>query len=125
MFRLGQHVTVEQFYKYATKYATLGMELSKTVCYDCDLADEDYECSCENNPYTITLRYSLVDFPDIEDYVDDYVDYFPSGLTLKPGYIWDSEENGVYPLMGAWDYVSREYTISKLPVLKLLKRKEI
>lgn len=121
MFRLGQHVTVEQFYK----YATLGMELSKTVCDDCDLADEDYECSCENNPYTITLRYSLVDFPDIEDYVDDYVDYFPSGLTLKPGYIWDSEKNGVYPLMGAWDYVSREYTISKLPVLKLLKRKEI
>ena len=110
MFRLGQHVTVEEFYK----YAPLGMELSKTVC-------DDYE----DDPYTITLRYSLADFPDIEDYVDDYVGYFPSGLTLKPGYIWDSEENGVYPLMGAWDCIPREYTISKLPKLKLLKRKEI
>ena len=110
MFRLGQHVTVEEFYK----YAPLGMELSKTVC-------DEYE----NDPYTITLRYSLADFHDIEDYMDNYVEYFPSGLTLKPGYIWDSEENGLYPLMGAWDRVSREYTISKLPVLKLLKRKEI
>ena len=121
MFRLGQHVTVEEFYK----YAPLGMELSKTVCDDCDIEDEDYECSCENNPYTITLRYSLVDFPDTEEFGDNYIEYFPSGLTLKPGYLWDSEENGLYPLMGAWDYVSRDYTISKLPKLKLLKRKEI
>ena len=110
MFRLGQHVTVEQFYK----YAPLGMELSKIVC-------DDYEY----DPYTITLRYSLADFSDIEDYADNYVGYFPSVLTLKPGYIWDSEKNGVYPLMGAWDRVPREYTISKLPKLKLLKRKEI
>lgn len=43
MFRLGQHVTVEQFYK----YAPLGMELSKTVCDDCHMEDEDYECHCE------------------------------------------------------------------------------
>ena len=110
MFRLGQHVTVEQFYK----YAPLGMELSKTVCDD-----------CEDAPYTITLRYSLVDFPDMEEFSDSYIEYFPSGLTLKPGYIWDSEENGLYPLMGAWDCVSREYTISKLPALKLFKRKDI
>ena len=121
MFRFGQHVTVEQFYK----YAPLGMELSKTVCDDCDIEDEDYECSCENNPYTITLRYSLVDLPDMEEFSDSYVEYFPSGLTLKPGYLWDSEENGLYPLMGAWDCVSREYTISKLPALKLFKRKDI
>ena len=121
MFRLGQHVTVEQFYK----YAPLGMELSKTVCDDCDIEDEDYECSCENNQYTITLRYSLVDFPDTEEFSDSYIEYFPSGLTLKPGYLWDSEENGLYPLMGAWEYVSRDYPISKLPKLKLLKRKEI
>ena len=90
------------------------MELSKTVC-------DDYE----DAPYTITLRYSLADFHDIEDYVDDYVGYFPSGLTLKPGYLWDSEEGGLYTLMGAWDCVSREYTISKLPALKLFKRKDI
>ena len=121
MFRLGQHVTVEQFYK----YAPLGMELSKTVCDDCDIEDEDYECSCENNQYTITLRYSLVDFTGMEEFSDSYIEYFPSGLTLKPGYLWDSEENGLYPLMGAWDYVSREYTISKLPALKLFKRKDI
>ena len=119
MFRLGQHVTVEQFYK----YAPLGMELSKTVCDDCDI--EGCECSCENNPYTITLRYSLVDFPDREEFSDSYIEYFPSGLTLKPGYLWDSEEDGLYPLMGAWDCVSRKYTISKLPILKLLKRKYI
>ena len=121
MFRLGQHVTVEEFYK----YAPLGMELSKTVCDDCCLEDEDYECSCESNPYTISLRYSLADFPDIEDYVDNYVGCFPPGLTLKPGYIWDSENSGIYPLMGAWEYVPIEYAISKLPKLKLLKRKEV
>ena len=121
MFRLGQHVTAEEFYK----YATLGMELSKTVCNNCDIEDEDYECSCENNPYTITLRYSLVDFPDMGEFSYNYMEYFPSGLTPKPGYIWDSEENGLYPLTVAWDSVPREYTISKLPVLKLLKRKEL
>lgn len=121
MFRLGQHVTVEQFYK----YAPLGMELSKTVCDDCHMEDEDYECHCENGPCTITLRYSLVDFHDMEEFSDSYIECFPSGLTLKPGYLWDSEENGLYPLMGAWDWVSREYTISKLPALKLFKRKDI
>ena len=113
MFRLGQHVTVEEFYK----YAPLGMELSKTICDDdCDLEDEDYD---------ITLRYSLADFPDTVSYRDEYIEHFPPDLTLKPGYIWDSEDSGIYPLMGAWEYVPREYTISKLPVLKLLKRKEV
>ena len=121
MFRLGQYVTVEEFYK----YAPLGMELSRTICDDCDLEDEDYECPCENNPYTITVRYSLADFPDTVYYRDNYIEHFPPGLTLKPGYIWDSGDSGIYPLMGAWEYVPREYTISKLPVLKLLKRKEV
>ena len=121
MFRLGQHVTVEEFYK----YAPLGMELSRTICDDCDLEDEDYECPCENNHYTITLRYSLADFPDTVSYRDGYIEHFPPGLTLKPGYIWDSENIGIYPLMGAWEYVPIEYAISKLPKLKLLKRKEV
>lgn len=120
MFRLGQHVTVEEFYK----YAPLGMELSKTFCDDCDIEDEDYECSCENNPCTITLRYSLIDFPDMGELSYNYIECFPSGLTLKPGYLWESEADGLYPLMGAWDRVPR-YTISKLPVLKLLKRKPL
>ncbi len=122
MFRLGQHVTVEEFYK----YAPLGMELSRTICDDdCDLEDEDYGCPCENNTYVITLRYSLADFHDTVSYRDEYIEHFPPDLTLKPGYIWDSEDSGIYPLMGAWEYVPIKYAISKLPVLKLFKRKDI
>lgn len=121
MFRLGQHVTVEEFYK----YAPLGMELSRTICDDdCDLEYEDYEYPCENNQYVITLRYYLADFPDTVSYRDEYIEHFPPDLTLKPGFIWDSSEYGVEQLY-SWSSIPNDFVVHKLPKIKILKRKEL
>ena len=129
MFTLGQTVTAEQFYK----FAPFGLEIINhkyrdcECCYEEDEDDDDAECCCGSGEHDIILRYSLSRFPPLTSAANirSYESNFPAGLAPKPGFIWDSEESGLYPLMGAWDYVSREYTISKLPKLKLLKRKEI
>ena len=113
MFRLGQHVTVEEFYK----YAPLGMELSKTVC-------DDDECYCGSGEYEIILRYSLTDFHPLTSTAttQTYSSRFPPGLAPKPGFIWDSEEYGIEQLY-SWTSIHDDFIIHKLPTIRLLKRK--
>ena len=126
MFKLGDTVTVEQFYK----FAPLGLELicyeyrDCECCYEEDEDDDDTECSCGSGEYEIVLHYSLIDFPPLRDpsNTQTYSSRFPPGLAPKPGFIWDSSEYGIEQLY-SWTSIHDDFTVHKLPTIPLLKRK--
>lgn len=124
MFRLGQQVTAEQFYK----FAPFGLELISHEYSECDCyyEEEDDECCCGSGEYNIILRYSLSEFPPLTSTADiqSYEIHFPTGLVPKPGFIWDSEEYGVAQLY-SWSSLPNDFVVHKLPKIKILKRKEL
>ena len=128
MFRLGQQVTAEQFYK----FAPFGLEIISheyrdcECCYEEDEDDDDAECSCGSGEYDIILRYSLSEFPPLTSTanIQGYESHFPAGLVPKPGFIWDSSEYGVEQLY-SWSSLPNDFVVHKLPNIKILKRKEL
>ena len=122
MFTLGQTVTAEQFYR----FAPLGLELIRHEYRECDCYDEedDDECYCGSGEYEIILRYSLTDFPPLTSTAttQTYSSRFPPGLAPKPGFIWDSEEDGIERLY-SWHFIHDNFVVHKLPTIPLLKRK--
>ena len=126
MFTLGQTVTAEQFYR----FAPLGLELIRHEYRECDCYDEedddDDECYCSSGEYEIILRYSLTDFPPLTSTANTqtYSSRFHPGLTPKPGFIWDSEEYGIERLY-SWTSIHDDFTVHKLPTIRLLKRRQL
>lgn len=124
MFKLGDTVTAEQFYK----FAPFGLELICHEYRDCDCCyeEEDDECCCGSGEYEIVLRYSLTDFPPLRDQsnTQTYSSRFPTSLTPKPGFIWDSSEYGIEQLY-SWTSIHDDFVVHKLPKIKILKRKEL
>ena len=124
MFTLGQTVTAEQFYR----FAPLGLELISHEYRECDCYYEDYddECCCGSGEYDIILRYSLTDFPPLTSTAttQTYSSRFPPGLAPKPGFIWDSSEYGIEQLY-SWTSIHDDFTVHKLPTIRLLKRRQL
>ena len=124
MFTLGQQVTAEQFYR----FAPLGLELISHEYRECDCycEDDDDECYCGSGEYEIILRYSLTDFPPLRDpsNTQTYSSRFPPGLAPKPGFIWDSSEYGIEQLY-SWTSIHDDFTVHKLPTIRLLKRRQL
>ena len=124
MFKLGDTVTAEQFYR----FAPLGLELiiheyRERDCYD---EEDDDECYCGSGEYGIILRYSLTDFPHLTSIAttQTYSSRFPPGLFPKPGFIWDSEEYGIEQLY-SWTSIYDDFVVHKLPTVPLLKSKSV
>lgn len=106
MFKIGDLVTKDQF----IKYAPYGMELKHEAA-------------------GIVLRYDMKDYEnfwysaDTEDWPD-----------AVPGFVF-CENNSAEPMDGVWNSIEKNiedydnyrkhYRISRLPILKLLKRKQI
>lgn len=122
MFKLGDTVTAEQFYK----FAPFGLELICHEYRECDCYYEEDECCCGSGEYDIILRYSLSEFPHLTSTanIQSYERHFPTGLVPKPGFIWDSEEYGVEQLY-SWSSLPNDFVVHKLPKIKILKRKEL
>ena len=128
MFRLGDTVTAEQFYK----FAPFGLEIIShgyrgcECCYEEDEDDDDVECCCGSGEYDIILRYSLSEFPPLTSTanIQSYESHFPAGLAPKPGFIWDSSEYGVEQLY-SWSSIPSNFVVHKLPIISLLKRKPL
>ena len=124
MFKLGDTVTAEQFYK----FAPFGLEL---ICHkyrgcDCDYAEDYDECCCGSGEYDIILRHSLSEFPPLTSTanIQGYEIHFTAGLVPKPGYIWDSEEHEIERLC-SWSSLPNDFVVHKLPTISLLKRKQL
>ena len=106
MFKIGDLVTKDQF----IKYAPYGMELKQ----------EDSE---------VVFRYDMKAYEDFWGTADE-----DDWLNVVPGFMFCGNEH-VEPIDGAWtslknnveEYVSNGYLyrIHKLPILKLLKRKQL
>ena len=106
MFKIGDLVTKEQF----IKYAPYGMELK-----------QDGE--------EVTLRYDMKAYEDFcnSDDIEDWVDAIPGFMYY--GF------NRPDPMDGVWRVLKdnieeyrnngNQYRIHKLPILKLLKRKQL
>ena len=123
MFKLGDTVTAEQFYR----FAPLGLELISHEYRECDCyCEEDDECYCGSGEYKIILRYSLTDFLTLTNtaHTQNYSSRFPPGLTPKPGFIWDSSEYGIEQLY-SWTSIHDDFVIHKLPTIRLLKRRQL
>lgn len=126
MFKLGDTVTAEQFYK----FAPLGLEIISHEYRDCDCCyedDDDAECSCGSaGESDIILRYSLSEFPPLTSLANtqSYESHFPAGLVPKPGFIWDSSEYGIEQLY-SWSSIPNPFVVHKLPAVPLLKRKTV
>ena len=118
MFKLGDTVTAEQFYK----FSPFGLEL---ICHEYRDCDCDYE-EDEAGEYDIILRYSLSEFPPLTSTasIQSYESHFPAGLTPKPGFIWDSSEYGIEQLY-SWSSIPSNFVVHKLPTISLLKRKQL
>ena len=128
MFKLGDTVTAEQFYK----FAPFGLEIISNeyrgceCCYEEDEDDDDAECCCGSGEYDIILRYSLNIFPPLTSTasIQSYESHFPAGLTPKPGFIWDSSEYGIDQLY-SWSSIPSNFVVHKLPIIALLKRNQL
>ena len=128
MFTIGQQVTAEQFYR----FAPLGLEIISheyrdcECCYEEDEDDDDAECCCGSREYDIILRYSLSEFPPLTSTanIQSYESHFPTGIAPKPGFIWDSSEYGIEQLY-SWTSIHDDFTVHKLPTIRLLKRRQL
>ena len=105
MFKIGDLVTKDQF----IKYAPYGMELKHEAA-------------------GIILRYDMKAYNDFwyEDIEDDWPESVPGfmccGHCSEPmDGVWNSIEEGIED----YDIERKHYRISRLPILKLLKRKQI
>ena len=123
MFKLGDTVTAEQFYK----FAPFGLELISHEYRECECyyEEDDDECCYGSGEYDIILRYSLSEFPPLTNIanIQSYENRFPAGLAPKPGFIWDSSY-GVEQLY-SWSSIPSNFVVHKLPKIKILKRKEL
>ena len=106
MFKIGDLVTKEQF----IKYAPYGMEL-------------------KHDSAEVILRYDMKAYEDSSEYIGDWVDAIPGFMYCGCDYVRPE------PMDGVWLYFrdnieeystnGNQYKIHKLPILKLLKRKQL
>ena len=105
MFKIGDLVTKEQF----IKYAPYGMELkhdSAEVILRYDM--KAYEDFCNSD--------------DIEDWVDAIPGFMYCGFRSEPmDGVWISLKNNIEEYRNN----GNQYRIHKLPILKLLKRRQL
>ena len=106
MFKIGDLVTKEQF----IKYAPYGMEL-------------------KHDSEEVILRYDMKAYEDSSEYIGDWVDAIPGFMYCGCGYVRPEPMDGVWGVLednieeyGTNGYL---YRIHKLPILKLLKRKQL
>ena len=106
MFKIGDLVTKEQF----IKYAPYGMELK-----------QDSE--------EVILRYDMKAYEDFcnSDDIEDWVDAIPGFMYC--GYAQPEPVDGVWSVfednIEEYRNNGNQYRIHKLPILKLLKRKQL
>ena len=106
MFKIGDLVTKEQF----IKYAPYGMEL-------------------KHDSAEVILRYDMKAYEDYSEYIGDWVDAIPGFMYCSCDYVRPEPMDGVWSVFednieeyGTNGYL---YRIHKLPILKLLKRKQL
>ena len=106
MFKIGDLVTKEQF----IKYAPYGMELKHELV-------------------NIILRYDMKAYEDYSEYIGDWVDAIPGFMYCGCGYVRPEPMDGVWISLKdnieEYSNNGNQYRISKLPILKLLKRKQL
>ena len=106
MFKIGDLVTKEQF----IKYAPYGMEL-------------------EHDSAEVILRYDMKAYEDFcnSDDIEDWEDAIPGFMCC--GYARPEVMNGVWSVfednIEEYSTNGHLYRIHKLPILKLLKRKQL
>ena len=105
MFKIGDLVTKEQF----IKYAPYGMEL-------------------KHESAEVILRYDMKAYEDFSEYIGDWVAAIPGFMYC--GYVRPEPMDGVW--LSFKDNIEEYgttngnlYRIHKLPILKLLKRKQL
>lgn len=104
MFKIGDLVTKEQF----IKYAPYGMEL-------------------KHDSAEVILRYDMKAYEDFSEYIGDWVDAIPGFMYC--GYVRPEPMDGVWlsfrDNIEEYSTNGNLYRIHKLPILKLLKRKQL
>ena len=104
MFKIGDLVTKEQF----IKYAPYGMEL-------------------KHDSAEVILRYDMKAYEDFSEYIGDWVDAIPGFMYC--GYVRPEPMDGVWRALKddieEYHINGNLYRIHKLPILKLLKRKQL
>ena len=106
MFKIGDLVTKEQF----IKYAPYGMEL-------------------KHDSAEVILRYDMKAYEDYSEYIGDWVEAIPGFMYCGCGYVRPEPMDGVWRALkdNIEEYRNNgnQYRIHKLPILKLLKRKQL
>ena len=106
MFKIGDLVTKEQF----IKYAPYGMEL-------------------KHDSAEVILRYDMKAYEDFSEYIGDWVDAIPGFMYCGCGYVRPEPMDGVWSVfednIEEYRNNGNQYRIHKLPILKLLKRKQL
>ena len=106
MFKIGDLVTKEQF----IKYAPYGMEL-------------------KHDSAEVILRYDMKAYEDSSEYIGDWVDAIPGFMYCGCDYVRPEPMDGVW--LSFRDNIEEyrnngnQYRMHKLPILKLLKRKQL
>ena len=108
MFKIGDLVTKEQF----IKYAPYGMEL-------------------KHDSAEVILRYDMKAYEDFcnSDDIEDWEDAIPGFMYCGCGYVRPDPMDGVWGALKddieEYGTNGNLYRIHKLPILKLLKRKQL
>lgn len=106
MFKIGDLVTKEQF----IKYAPYGMEL-------------------KHDSAEVILRYDMKAYEDFwnSNNIEDWIDVIPGFMYC--GYVRPEPMDGVWSTLKdnieEYSNNGNQYRIHKLPILKLLKRKQL
>ena len=106
MFKIGDLVTKEQF----IKYAPYGMEL-------------------KHDSAEVILRYDMKAYEDSSEYIGDWVDAIPGFMYCGCDYVRPEPMDGVWlsfrDNIEEYSTNGNLYSIHKLPILNLLKRKQL
>ena len=107
---IGNTITIEDL----LKYGPLGLEL-------------EYDAFAGDRPTKVVYDLALYNSRGQHDRAcaeEEFTECFPT-LEFVPGFLLQYQSGVREPVMSAWWYIIRKTKISKLPKLKLLKRKEI
>lgn len=107
---IGNTITIKEL----LKYGPLGLELEYNECSDGIPTKVLYDLEFYNSCDRYDRNYSE----------EVFLRYFPD-LLFIPGFILQYSSVSREPVMNAWGRLQERTKISKLPKLKLLKRKEI
>lgn len=107
---IGNTVTIEDL----LKYGPLGLEL-------------EFNAFAEAIPTKVVYDLAFYNSSDQHDRAyaeEEFTSAFPN-LEFVPGFLLQYHSGNREPIMSAWGVIQRRTKISKLPKLKLLKRKEV